>query len=139
MRTVLCLLLLSPLLAVAGPYKCMVAGQATYSQYPCGADAQQVPNSLAGVADASPAAGSPAAPGQNKADAGNAPAQPKPPASGQLGVEERKADCHARYQQYRESLACFAPYWHGTHLDVEAYSHCTEVKQPTDCSIDEMK
>ncbi len=141
MRGILCVLLLSPAVVVAGPYKCMAGGQVTYSQFPCGTDAQSVPNSLSGIADAPGTASTGAAmpPSQTKADTGDAPAQPERPASGQPGVEERKADCRARYQQYRDSVACFAPYWRGTHLDSEAYNHCTEVKQPTDCSIDEMQ
>ncbi len=139
MRGLLCTLLLAPGIALASPYKCMVGGQSTYSQFPCGADAQQVPNRLSGVQDApaleQAASTTPAVPDQP--DAGSAASSPNA-ASGQLDVMERKADCRARNQRYLDSLACFAPYRHGTILDPEAFNHCQVVKQPTDCSLDEM-
>jgi hypothetical protein len=74
-------------------------------------------------------------PAQPDNGAASAPAAlAAPPANHTPGVEETAASCRARWKEYRDSLACFAPYRHSQHvLDVEAYKHCKVVKEPTDC------
>ncbi len=46
MRTLLCILLLSPAVSFASAYKCVVDGKTLYSQLPCGKTAQQVPEQI---------------------------------------------------------------------------------------------
>jgi hypothetical protein len=126
------LLLPSALVLAAGPaaavtYKCVIKGVTTYSQEPCGNDAQKVntTDALAGVGVPTPVpAGTAAAPA------------PRPAAKGG-GTSTDTADsnsCAARMKAYQDSLACFAPYRHNANVtDPEAYNHCKSVAEPTDC------
>ncbi len=79
---------------------------------------------------------------ENPAPPDNAPASAPaatvpaatPPSNDTPGVEETAASCRARWKEYRDSLACFAPYRHSEHvIDIEAYKHCKVVNEPTDC------
>lgn len=56
------------------------------------------------------------------------------PANHTPSTDELAASCRARWNAYRESLECFAPYRRSEHvIDIEAYKHCQVVKEPTDC------
>ncbi len=137
MRTFLVALMalpwLAPGLAAASTYKCVVDGKTTYSQEPCGANAQQVETSkaLSGVGVATPAAA-----GGKVADT---PAErgktPSAAPTGTQGAGERQTDCAARRQAYQASLACFARYRINANvMDPEAFKHCQTVAEPTDCA-----
>lgn len=138
MRKIALMLLLPACLALApayaaAAYKCVIKGVTTYSQEPCGKNAKEVDTSgaLAGVGVATPV---PAASPQPAPQPGRA-AKPaaKPPARlpGDTGGDN---SCAARLQAYHDSLACFAPYRHSSNvIDVEAYKHCKEAAEPTDC------
>ena len=127
------LLLPSDLVFAAGPagavtYKCVSKGVTTYSQEPCGTDAQKVDtkDALSGVGVPTPVpAGTP-----------NTAAAPRPAARGaanSTGTADSNS-CAARMKAYQDSLACFAPYRHSANVtDPEAYNHCKSVPEPTDC------
>jgi len=129
------LLLPSALVFAAGPaaavtYKCVIKGVTTYSQEPCGTDAQKVntKDALSGVSVPTPV----------PAGTQNKPAAPAPrPAAGGAANSTDTADsnsCAARMKAYHDSLACFAPYRHSANVtDPEAYNHCKSVPEPTDC------
>jgi len=71
--------------------------------------------------------------------------QVDPPPVSSLGVAPKpktqatgdKLDCESQWRLYRESLACFAPYYRANHsLRSEAFENCTELRDPSDkCSI----
>lgn len=43
-------------------------------------------------------------------------------------------DCQARLKRYQDSQACFAPFFNANgSIRPEAFSKCTEVKEPSDC------
>lgn len=116
----------APGLASATTYKCVSKGVTTYSQEPCGKDAQKVDtkDALSGVGVPTPVP----PPGSLKTPA---PVQ-RPAAKPAKPADDNS--CAAKMKAYQESLACFAPYRHSANvIDVEAYKHCKVVAEP-DCN-----
>lgn len=136
MRTLLYILLLMPSLATATTYKCVVDGQTTYSQEPCGANAEefQAKKKLSGVGTPTPVSGGQrseeSAPTRNGRPGSAEDGGHKPPAGQDSGDSQ---SCSARMKAYQDALACFEPYRHGTVIDTEAYKHCPSMSEPTDC------
>jgi hypothetical protein len=118
--------------AAAVTYKCVIKGVTTYSQEPCGTDAQKVDttDALSGVGVPTPvSAGSPNRPAPP-------PPAPAPAATGGASSSDTtdSNSCAARMKAYQDSLACFAPYRRSaTVTDPEAFTHCKSVPEPTDC------
>ncbi len=137
MRNFLFILMLIPGMALAGTYKCVVDGKTTYSQEPCGANAEKMqPGKLlsgVGAAKPVPAPGTGMKPAADTRSAASAPVAAQPP-SGTPSVTEREESCAARLQAYQASMACFAPYRINANvMDPEAFKHCETVPEPTDC------
>jgi hypothetical protein len=112
MRTVLCILLLSPTLALADagdPADNAILDASAYQGTPSG-----------------PMEGAPAAPAQIT--------PVSPPDAVTVGP---KSDCKARLKQYWDSQACFAPYKTiNGGFKPGAFEHCKVVKYPIDCPVE---
>ncbi len=133
MRMALCILLLSPGLVVAGVFKCVVNGQALYSEHPCGADSQPVQKQIIVVPAQAPKGVGPQVPRGNTAGdsggAGSTARQDPAPAPAN--------DCQARKQQYLDAQACFNQYRiKGGAVKAEAYDQCPDAKYPAGCPSD---
>lgn len=126
------MLLLAPGLAFAGAYKCVVDGKTTYSQYPCGKNAQEVPNQIVVVPAQRPVDISPSRPAGG-APAGAAPAQqngaPESPATADAG-----GDCKARMQRYLDAQDCFNRFRKTGGTFTGDSSACPNVPYPGDCT-----
>ena len=129
-------LLLTPALAAATTYKCVVDGRTTYSQEKCGKDAEEVEaqGRLSGVNKATPAApnvntGTPAGAGTAAASGPGTTNSSDAQDANQTGT-----DCQSRLAAYRASEACFGRYRINANvMDPEAYNKCKAVPEPTDC------
>ncbi len=128
MRTALCILLLSPCLAFAGVYKCLVNGQVNYMSQPCGEVAQPVENKLVVI------------PAQKLSDRETARIRAR--RAGEPGTSASapsatagKTDCQSRMQQYNDAQACFAKSRiNARQFKQEAYETCPDVPYPSDCA-----
>lgn len=126
-------LLLTPALAAATTYKCVVDGQTIYSQEKCAKDAEEVEaqGKLSGVNKALPIP-----PGANThvpPDTGRGTASGTKE-SEKKGADQAANDCASRLAAYRESQACFGRYRINANvMDPEAFNKCKTVPEPTDC------
>ncbi len=128
-------LLLSPALAAATTYKCVVDGTTIYSQEKCGKDAEamEAKGRLSGVNKAGPAAPgmSTDMPAHTRGEASTPGA--KGPAE-EKGADQAANDCQSRLAAYRESQACFGRYRINANvMDPAAFDKCKAVPEPTDC------
>ncbi len=140
MRALLCILLLSPALALASVYKCVVGDKTTYSQLPCGKNAQEVQNQIIVVParkmpeDKSPArAPGGTAPAANATPAANA-APARQNASAATATAEPGSDCKARMQRYLDAQDCFNRFRRKGGAFTGDTSECTDVPYPNDCT-----
>jgi hypothetical protein len=134
-------LLLSPALASADTYKCVVNGETIYSQVRCGDNAETVKakEALSGVGRPSGGTAARVSASDGPANNQGASAPPATRHSGTPGVEEEQADCKARMAAYKESQACFGRYRINANvMDPEAFKNCKVVPEPTDCLAEGM-
>lgn len=128
MRMLLCILLLSPAVVLAGAYKCVVDGETTYSQFPCGKNAREVPNQIVVV----PAVQVPVAKSAARTPAANAPAAQD--ATPQPATAESASDCKARMQSYLDAQDCFNRFRRRGGALTGDSSECPNVAYPSDCT-----
>jgi len=62
-----------------------------------------------------------------------------PESAASAPIDERatdKASCAAKWDRYRKSQECFAPYVNvNGSVKPDAYENCTDVKAPTECPL----